>query len=144
MQQPDSRASPRLGYLLKQAHLQYTQLTSDELEPIGISPGEWAALNCLDEEYGRSQREVAELLRIDRTSMVALVDQLQARGWAKRHPQPDDRRKNTVSLTKKGREARRNGAEIIDDCERRFLAVLSQRDAARLKSALQGVIAPRG
>src|SRR3954447_10365994 len=89
----------RLGYLLKHASLRYAQLTSNALEPLGITPREWAALNCLDEQHGLSQREAAELLGVDRTTMVALVDELQAKGWVKRSPQPDDRRKNTVALT---------------------------------------------
>jgi DNA-binding MarR family transcriptional regulator len=137
---PDGGASHRLGYLLKHAQLRYTQLTSAALEPIGISPREWAALNCLDEQHGRSQREVADLLGVDRTTMVALVDQLQAKGLVKRHPQPDDRRKNTVSLTSKGRDAMQSGAGLIDDCERRFLAALSEPDAEQLKNALHALL----
>jgi DNA-binding MarR family transcriptional regulator len=138
---PDHGASHRLGYLLKHAELRFAQLTSAELEPLGISPREWAALNCLDEQHGLSQREVADLLGVDRTTMVALVDELQAKGWVKRHPQPDDRRKNIVSLTRKGRDLMQRGARIIDNCERRFLATLSESDAEQLKNALHAVIA---
>jgi DNA-binding MarR family transcriptional regulator len=134
-------ASHRLGYLLKHAHLRFMQLTSAELEPLGIGPREWAALNCLDEQHGLSQREVADLLGVDRTTMVALVDELQAEGWVKRHPQPDDRRKNIVGLTTNGRDVMQRGARLIDDCERRFLATLSEADAEQLKDALAAVIA---
>jgi DNA-binding MarR family transcriptional regulator len=138
---PDLGAPHRLGYLLKHAELRYAQLTSAELEPLGISPREWVALNCLDGQRGLSQREVADLLGVDRTTMVALVDELQAKGCVKRRPQPDDRRKNTVGLTRTGRDLRQRGARLIDDCERRFLAVLSEPEAAQLKNALAAVIA---
>ena len=139
---PDEEgAAHRLGYLIKHAHLRYMQLTSAALEPLGINPREWAALNCLDEQHGLSQREVADLLGVDRTTMVALVDELQAKGWVKRHPQPDDRRKNIVGLTSRGREVMKRGARLIDGCERRFLAVLSEADAERFKNALHAVIA---
>jgi DNA-binding MarR family transcriptional regulator len=131
----------RLGYLLKHASLHYERLTAAALEPLGISPRQWAALNCLDEQHGLSQREVAELLGIDRTRMVALVDELQARGWVERRPQPDDRRKNIVALTRKGRELVRRGGRRVDECERRFLAALSESDAEQLKTALDAVIA---
>jgi DNA-binding MarR family transcriptional regulator len=137
---PDRGASHRLGYLLKHAHLRFMELTSAELEPLGIGPREWAALNCLDEQHGLSQREVADLLGVDRTTMVALVDELQAKGWVKRYPQPDDRRKNIVRLTTKGRDVMQRGARLIDDCERRFLAVLSEGDAEQLKNALHAAI----
>jgi DNA-binding MarR family transcriptional regulator len=141
LRRPDRGAPHRLGYLLKHAELRYGQLTSAELEPLGISPREWVVLNCLDDQPGLSQREVADLLGVDRTTMVALVDELQAKGCVKRRPQPDDRRKNTVGLTRKGRDVRQRAARLIDDCERRFLAVLSEADVALLKNALAAVIA---
>jgi DNA-binding MarR family transcriptional regulator len=130
----------RLGYLLKHADLRYAALTSAELEPLGISPREWAALNCLDERHGLSQREAADLLGVDRTTMVALVDELQAKGCVKREPHADDRRKNNVALTRKGRDVLQRGARLIDECERRFLAVLGESDAEQLKNALAAVI----
>ncbi|WP_433656030.1 MarR family winged helix-turn-helix transcriptional regulator [Nocardia sp. CA-128927] len=132
--------APRLGYLLKHASLGYLELTSTELEPVGITPQEWAALNCLDEQHGLSQKEVAELLGIDRTTMVALIDQLQTQGWVERRPHHSDRRKNTVTLTKDGHQMLRTGANVIDECERRFLAALGEPAAEQLKTALQTVI----
>jgi DNA-binding MarR family transcriptional regulator len=137
---PDGGTPHRLGYLLKHVELRFTRLISAALGPIGITPREWAALFCLDEQHGHSQREVADLLGVDRTTMVALVDQLQAKGMVKRHPQPDDRRKNTVSLTSNGRDAMQSGAGLIDDCERRFLAALSEPDAEQLKKALHALL----
>ncbi|GAB3924506.1 MarR family transcriptional regulator [Microlunatus endophyticus] len=137
----DGGTSHRLGYLFKHVHLRYEQLTSAALEPIGISPREWAALNCLDEQHSLSQREVADLLGIDRTRMVALVDELEAKGWVKRRPQPDDRRKNIVTLTNTGRGLLQRGSRIVDECEQEFLAALSAVEAEQLKNALDAVVA---
>jgi DNA-binding MarR family transcriptional regulator len=67
--------------------------------------------------------------------MVALVDELQAKGFVERHPQPADRRKNRVSLTRKGRGVMQRGARVIDDCEQRFLSTLTAAEAAQLKDA---------
>jgi DNA-binding MarR family transcriptional regulator len=138
---PEGGASHRLGYLLKHAQARFTQLIALALEPLGVSPREWAALLCLDEQHGHSQREVAELLGVDRTTMVALVDELQAKGWVKREPQPGDRRKNVVCLTGTGRDVMQRGGGLVDECERQFLAVLSEADAEQLKNALNAVIA---
>ncbi|MFC9439668.1 MarR family winged helix-turn-helix transcriptional regulator [Nocardia sp. NPDC057030] len=136
----DEAAHPRLGYLLKHAALQYAELTSTELAPLGITPQEWAALNCLDDQPERSQKEVADLLGIDRTTMVALIDRLQTQTWVERHPHPTDRRKNAVTLTPPGRAVLQSGATIIDACERQFLAALSGSGADQFKLALQRVI----
>lgn len=138
---PDDGAQPlRLGYLLKHVSLRFGQLTSAELEPLGISPLEWAALNCINEQRGHSQREVAELLGIDRTKMVALIDELEAKGCVERRVQPSDRRKNTVALTTTGLDLLRRGGRLIDDCEQRFLSVLNDSDARQLRRALHAVM----
>jgi DNA-binding MarR family transcriptional regulator len=131
----------RLGYLLKQAQLRYGEMAVADLAPLGIRPHEWAALSCLDEPHQRSQKQIAELLGIDRTTMVALVDDLQAKGLVERQPQAADRRKNIVSLTSEGRKLMHRGARLLDDCEQRFLAALGAADAEQLKHALAIVIA---
>jgi DNA-binding MarR family transcriptional regulator len=139
---PSPGGSPRLGYLLKQAQLRFTEQASAALAPLGLGPREWAALTCLEEQHGLSQREVAELLGVDRTTMVALVDELESRGLVERRPQAGDRRKNAVGLTPDGRDLMDRGARLADECERRFLAVLGEPDADRFKQALQAVIRP--
>jgi DNA-binding MarR family transcriptional regulator len=129
-----------MGHLLKQAYLQYTGLTSAALEPLGITAMEWAALLRFDEEPSLSQVGLARLLGIDRTSMVALVDQLEAKGLVKRRPHRDDRRKNAVELTADGRNLKKRAAQLVDRCERQFLAALPKSDAQQLKTALHTLI----
>jgi DNA-binding MarR family transcriptional regulator len=132
----------RLGYLLKQAHLRFTEQVTKALAPLGIGTREWAALLCLDDERNLSQGAVAQRLGIDRTTMVALVDALQQKGLVAREPDPGDRRRNRVVLTPEGRRMMEQGAQLADDVERRFLVTLSPADAQQLKSALQAVLSP--
>jgi DNA-binding MarR family transcriptional regulator len=133
---------PRLGYLLKQAHLQFMERAAEALAPLGIGSREWAALICLDDERGLSQGEVAQQLGIDRTTMVALVDTLQRKGLVARLPHPGDRRKNRIALTPEGRSVMEAGARLADEVERQFLAGLSPPDVQQLKGALHTVITP--
>jgi len=132
---------PRLGYLLKHVQLQYNALVSAALAPLGVEVREWAALLCLDDDQSLSQAEVAHLLGIDRTTMVALVDELQAKGYVRRRPHDDDRRKNVVELTPAGRRIKQRAARLVDDTERRYLAVLSRADREQLKHSLETLIA---
>lgn len=136
----EKTSSPRLGYLLKHAQLLFREMTTAAFAPLGIRPTEWAALNCLDEQHGLSQKEIAELLGVDRTTMVAIVDELQGKGLVARQPHAVDRRKNTVTLTSKGRTTMHRGALLVDGCERQFLAAVDQPDVDQLKRTLQTVI----
>jgi DNA-binding MarR family transcriptional regulator len=139
-QRPSADTLPRLGHLLKKAYLQFTGLTSAALEPLGITAMEWAALLRFDEEPLLSQAALARLLGIDRTTMVALVDELEGKGLVTRRPHREDRRKNVVELTAKGRGLKKRAAALVDGCERQFLSALTDSDAQQLKSALHTVI----
>jgi DNA-binding MarR family transcriptional regulator len=130
----------RLGYLLKHANLRLTQLTGPALEPYGIDGRELAVLHVLDEADPLSQQEAARRLRIDRTTMVALIDTLEGKKLVSRRPHPDDRRKNMVELTTRGRDTLRDGGQAVEEAERVFLAKLPADDAAHLRDLLDKLI----
>src|SRR2546421_5018351 len=120
--EPEVDPLPRLGYLLKHANLRYAELTGAALAPLGIDTREWVTLMYLDSQPQLSQAEAAKRLGIDRTTMVAVIDQLERKGLVARRPHPDDRRKNAVELTAAGHDVCRRAARHIDDCERRVPA----------------------
>lgn len=136
-----SDSSARLGYLIKVVQLRFSENVRAALAPLAIDTREWAALISLDDHRPNSQAEVAKRAGIDRTTMVALLDALENKGLVRRRPDRDDRRKNVVELTPHGRDLRRRAAQLVDDCERRFLATLGETDAQQLKAALQLLIA---
>lgn len=87
---------------------------------------EVALLALLAERAPLSQREVGELLHVNRSSMVKLVDTMEVKGLVVRERNSADRRCYALHLTDKGEVAR---AELLDE--------LSQGDAdltARLTS----------
>ncbi|MEV1240852.1 MarR family winged helix-turn-helix transcriptional regulator [Nonomuraea sp. NPDC050022] len=130
----------RLGYLLKHANLRLAQHTGPALEPYGVDGRELAVLNVLDSADPLSQQEAATRLRIDRTTMVAMIDTLEGKKLVSRRPHPADRRKNMVELTPRGRDTLRDGGQAVDEAERTFLAKLTPEDAARLRELLDKLI----
>jgi DNA-binding MarR family transcriptional regulator len=132
----------RLGYLLKHAQLRLAGLTSAALAPLGISGRECAVLIAIDDRAPLSQQEVARRLDVDRTTMVALVDDLEHKGLVQRRQDPDDRRKNVVVLTGQGRDTLRRATAATGEAERRFLGSLSGDETAMLKKTLQAVAFP--
>lgn len=133
----------RLGYLLKHAYLEYAEIARVTLEPHGIDGRELAVLRLLDRRDPLSQRELAKLLGIDRTTMVTLVDGLECKSLVARRPSPEDRRKNIVELTGSGHRTLRAAAKDADAAERRFLAPLGAADAERFRAALRALLDPR-
>ncbi|MFD0687562.1 MarR family winged helix-turn-helix transcriptional regulator [Actinomadura fibrosa] len=127
----------RLGYLLKHAHLRFAEASAQALAPLGIDGRELAVLAVLAADVPLSQQEAAKRLGIDRTTMVAMVDVLEAKGLAERRRSPEDRRKNIVQLTAHGQEVLRKAEDVRVDAERRFLAPLPSDEAETLLRALR-------
>jgi DNA-binding MarR family transcriptional regulator len=139
---PPPELAGRLAYLLKHAQLGLAELTAEALAPFGVSGRELAVLTVLAEQEPGSQQQAAQRLGVDRTTMVSLVDALEAKGLVRRHPHAADRRRNVVELTEAGREILHRAGEASQDAERRFLAPLSPQTAGQLKAALLALIQP--
>ena len=137
---PGPAVHRRLGYLLKHAQLRMAELTEKALAPYGISGRELAVLLVLAGREPASQQQAAQRLGIDRTTMVALLDALQAKGLVSRHPHADDRRRNVVELTEAGQDTLRRATAASDEAERTLLAPLGARDGERLRDLLRAVV----
>ena len=136
---PGPRA--RLGYLLKHAQLRMAELNTAALAPFGVDGRELGVLLVLAGEEPASQQQVARRLGVDRTTMVALLDALEAKGLVSRHPDEADRRRNVVELTEAGQDTLRRGTEASDAAERAFLAPLDAATARHLRAALLALVA---
>ena len=137
---PGTELTDRLGYLLKHAQHRLTALTSAALEPFGVSGREIAVLLVLDALGPSSQREAAARLGVDRTTMVGLVDGLEAKGIVVRAPFALDRRRNVVSFTEDGHARFRRALAASDAAEREFLGPLDEAAAAVFRARLRALI----
>ncbi|HWI31980.1 MAG TPA: MarR family winged helix-turn-helix transcriptional regulator [Microbacterium sp.] len=89
-----------------------------------------------------SQRELAELLRLDPSQVVALVDDLQSRGLVIRRPDPSDRRANVVIATEDGRIAYAAAAASVSEAQNNLLGGLSAGERTQLAALLRRLAFP--
>jgi DNA-binding MarR family transcriptional regulator len=66
-----------------------------------ISETDLDALEYLEADGPLTQRELADRLCLTSGAVTMLVDRLEAAGWARRRPHPDDRRYTLIELTAK-------------------------------------------
>src|SRR5699024_6264762 len=78
---------------------------------------EYWTLTCLVNADASSQSALCEMLAIDASDMVRLVDALEKHGWAKRERDPKDRRRQIVASTKKGRAAQAELNQVVSAAE---------------------------
>jgi DNA-binding MarR family transcriptional regulator len=132
----------RLSYLFKHAQLRLAELTGAALAPLRITGRELAVLLVIAEEPPASQLRIATRMGVDRTTMVAIIDELERKGLVERRPDEVDRRRNVTALTSAGRTTTRQAAAAAEKAERRFLEPLSADDAAIVRGALRRLAFP--
>jgi len=72
------------------------------LAPYGLRAGAFSAMALISANPGCSQNELARGLGMDKSAIVAVLDQLQARGLVSRTRRAGDRRRHALELTPEG------------------------------------------
>jgi DNA-binding MarR family transcriptional regulator len=88
--------------------------------PHGLTAAQYNVLNVLAPRTdGMSQRELSDLLVVDRSNVTGLLDRMEKAGWVQRADDPADRRVYRVTLTAVGRR-------LWSEVEPRYHDVLAQ------------------
>jgi DNA-binding MarR family transcriptional regulator len=92
------------AFLLVQLGTHVARQFAEQLAPLGVEPRHVGMLTRLAANEGRSQQAVGELIGLNPTQMVFLVDELEDRGFVERRRNPADRRSYGLFLTDSGRD----------------------------------------
>jgi DNA-binding MarR family transcriptional regulator len=85
---------------------------------------------------GMSQQQLHEKTGIDPSSMVAVIDDLQARGLAERRPDPDDRRARAIYLTADGQRKLQRIGKLAAQLQRELFGGLTEQELSTLHALL--------
>jgi DNA-binding MarR family transcriptional regulator len=129
-----------LAFLIAQVGAHAAARFAERLAPLELAPQHAGILRLVGVSAGLSQRALAERLGILPSRLVALVDELEARGLVERRDDPDDRRNYALHLSEAGRAilgdigrvARAHGESLcsaLSEEERQQLATLLKRIA---------------
>ena len=91
-----------VGHLLGLAHVAITQLCTEVMEPLRLTPKQFVAMEFISKNPCISQKNIAENIGTAPAVMVGILDDLSKRGLLKRKRSPHDRREYYVQLTPKG------------------------------------------
>lgn len=109
------------------------------LQKYEITAREYGILTTLQEKSGLSQKDLGEKLRIDRTTVVSLIDHLEKLSLVQRVKDPKDRRYYNLVLTERALEIFRNGKEEVEEIENKLLHSLNDEEKAVFKTLLTKV-----
>ncbi len=125
-----------IGYQLRLTQLAIFNDFGKSLSDPAISPGRFGVLALIGANPGLTQSRLALATKLDRSTMVAVIDQLEARNLVERRAAPNDRRSNALWLTDAGKKLLRAMKQRVRAHETHIAAALGEEDAARLISML--------
>lgn len=136
--------APRLrtlpSRLLSQAAAHGDRLVSTGLARIGARKWHYAVLATLAEWGPSSQAELSRRTGIYRSDMVAVLNELERDGYAERVPDPDDQRRNVITLTESGTARLRELDVVLTGLQNELLTPLTATQRKQLAALLTKLV----
>jgi len=126
------RVAGRPTWLLSRASARAQALLADAFAAEGVRGYHFRLLAALDQYGASSQADLARSTGIDRSDVVAILNELVERGLAKRSPDPDDGRRNVITITKLGLSTLERLDRTLDGVQAALLAPLEPSDRRAL------------
>jgi len=118
----------KMGFLLNKGAQKIRDAYGEALEPLGIDGKQWGVMVVINERGSVSQHEIGKCTHIDRTTMVAVIDDLEQKGLVERQEHPTDRRSHALVLTPKGKEILPKAHKLGEAADKKFLSGLSAHE----------------
>jgi DNA-binding MarR family transcriptional regulator len=131
------------GYLIRRAQQVSIALFYQRFAQVGITPTQAICLHAIRRQPGIDQVAVARLIEIDHATAAMVIATLEKAGYVTRLVDPADRRRRTLSITRKGIALeRRMGA--FSDSGAQLLSIFEPEDAQAFVALLARFIDEHG
>ena len=136
------RVAGRPTWLLARANARSQGLLADAFAAEGVRGYHFRLLAALDQYGPASQADLGRHTGIDRSDVVATLNDLAGTGLVRREPDPADGRRNIVTMTTRGASALERLDAVVDGIQTTVLAPLNaseRKTFVRLLSKLSVV-----
>jgi DNA-binding MarR family transcriptional regulator len=145
----DENSTPADGsasapFLLAQIGSHAAGKFAERLAPLDFTPAHAGILRILSKHGPLTQQALAGILGMFASRLVALVDQLESRGFIERRDHPDDRRSYALHLTEKGRVALQSIGRVAREHHKALLGALTVDEQQQLGQFLQRIADDQG
>lgn len=128
-----------IGYNLKRAYLIVSSDFKQTLGQDGFGPRVFSALSLVVQFPNITQSELARMLGIERSGLVAITDELEGQGLLKRVAVPRDRRVQALAPTDAGRSAYASARDAVQAHEAELLSEFLPEEVETLMHLLRKI-----
>ncbi|GAA4617959.1 MarR family transcriptional regulator [Actinoallomurus liliacearum] len=129
------------SWLIGQAAMHGHRILTERFAAAGARGYHYRLLAALQEFGPASQATLGRCTAIDRSDVVAALNELAAKGLIERSPDPDDRRRNIITLTPAGADHLDHLTAALAEIQDALLAPLSAPEREQLTHLLARVVA---
>jgi DNA-binding MarR family transcriptional regulator len=137
---PPARLRTLASWLINQTAIPANRIVAGRLARVGARRHHYSLLVALAEQGPTSQAALSQRTTIDRSDIVAALNELAESGYVARTPDPTDRRRNIVTITTTGRRRLRSLDELVTDAQDELLTPLSKRERDDLTRLLTRIV----
>lgn len=119
--------------LLSRFQRLYAKSLSMRLSSFDVQPGYLSILHFLWQEDNITQKKLHGLLNMEQATLSNTLKRMERDGLVQRTPQPKDRRRHSIQLTEKGRNAQSSIEGGIEDLRKTVNQGLTINDRRYLK-----------
>jgi MarR family transcriptional regulator, lower aerobic nicotinate degradation pathway regulator len=135
-----SRMLAKPTWLISRAFARSSRLLAEAFEAAGARGYHYRLLAGLEEFGPSSQAALGRRTSIDRSDVVAALNELADRGLVRRSPDPQDRSRNIITITPAGIDRLRALEQTVLGVQEQLLAPLSKTDRTRFIRLLTRVV----
>jgi DNA-binding MarR family transcriptional regulator len=140
MENRPARLRNKASWLIKNTSLHSHRLVVEGLVAVDARTYHFAILAALEEGGPASQAALSQFCGIDRSDIVAMVNELVEQGLVIRSPDPDDRRRNIITMTPAGRQRLDQLDTVLNGAQSNLLAPLTAAEREQLIGLLTRVL----
>lgn len=132
-----------INYLLTNAQNTVHLHFKSKLQPFDITPAQYMVLYFLSGQGSLSPSKLAELCRLDTSTMTGILTRMEKKGLIERQHCTSDRRSVDICITQEGIRLMPSILPVIDRCNEEALSCLSPEEQRVLKEYLLRILAAR-
>lgn len=128
-----------LGFHIRLAHVAVYRHFMETFAELDLTQKQVSVLWLIDDHPDIAQADLGRRLRIDRATVMAIINRLQKRGYVQRGQSKVDGRRQTLNLTKDGKRALEAARTAIQEHERWLKSRFSEQEIDTLLFLLRKV-----
>lgn len=128
------------GHLIRRAQQLAVAIFMEETASFDVTPVQFAILNALIDDPGEDQVTLSGRVAFDAATSGSVIGRLEAKGWIRREPDANDKRRKLLWVTPEGERAATQMKRAVGRAQARILDPLEGPEREQLVALLDKLV----